>query len=965
MNITWKLALSYARHHPARMLLSSLAMIAAACVVVWVVSGYDAIVSQFADNSTEYLGRYDMFLVPDSLQDSYIPADLIEKIRSDEAVSELEPVMQATISVETADSDMTMMSGSSGRGGGGSAGAGRGGTGNRGGQGGGSSPLRNTFSMGAPKLVGTNAGSPPYQLLDGHWIDPSDPALREAVISQSSAEQLQIKVNDTISVVSDMNKYSLKIVGIIQQASAAPTIQKESSTGRPLMSGRGLTMGPALSALYVPIPLAEQITGQSGRVNLVNIKLNEGSSASKFRERWIPEVAAAVPAALLAGIQEIRSALDEGTTAENARGQAWAATGISLLAALFIIFTTLSMGVSERVRQFAVMRAVGLTRLQVAGVIALEGMMLALIGWGGGLAAGWALLTIISHTQPSLFTNGASLGTWCIILTGASAFGGAFLASILPAWQATRAQPLDAMTPRHAVRPGKKLLVISSAIGIALIAVNPLLVFFVPIPDAMRYGIYEVVGCTCMALGFMLLAPLAIALTEHTLGPWTARLMALAPRLLRFQLSSNLWRTLGTTVALSVGLGLYVAMMVWGYSMLQPFKPGDWMPDMLAAFQIGGLPDSEIKAVRSTPGVVSQQCIPLAVEQPRLASDITDSEQGSNVTRQDNVIMIGLDPDVAFGGSDPLIGAEFTEGRAGEAVAKLKQGRYCIVPDHFLSATGLTMGDRFSLVPPEQPDKPVEYTIAGAVSLPGWHWMSKFSGFRRRSARSAAMIFAGYDDVRRDFDLRQINFFWMNIDKNIGVEKVGAALQTIADRNLGERQPVNAQGTWTYGATMFGESLRISTPDQSRTQILDRSAGIIWAMCELPLITLLVTSLGVINTIMASVRARRWELGVLRAIGTTRWGMSRMILAEGLLIGLVACVLSLAFGVMAGWCGTGISQYVSFFGGMSTPLVIPWLKLAIGFSATLVLCLVAALWPAVSTGRTEPLKLLQAGRAAI
>ena len=38
-------------------------------------------------------------------------------------------------------------------------------------------------------------------------------------------------------------------------------------------------------------------------------------------------------------------------------------------------------------------------------------------------------------------------------------------------------------------------------------------------------------------------------------------------------------------------------------------------------------------------------------------------------------------------------------------------------------------------------------------------------------------------------------------------------------------------------------------------------------MCELPLITLLVTSLGVVNTIMASVRARRWELGVLRPWG--------------------------------------------------------------------------------------------------
>jgi len=113
------------------------------------------------------------------------------------------------------------------------------------------------------------------------------------------------------------------------------------------------------------------------------------------------------------------------------------------------------------------------------------------------------------------------------------------------------------------------------------------------------------------------------------------------------------------------------------------------------------------------------------------------------------------------------------------------------------------------------------------------------------------------------------------------------------------------------------------------------------------------------------VRARRWELGVLRAMGVTRWAMCRMILAEGLLIGLIACLISLAFGVLAGWCGTGISQYVSFFGGLATPLVVPWAKLAMGFGMTLLLCLAAALWPAISTGRAEPLQLLQAGRSAL
>src|SRR5205814_7089517 len=57
-----------------------------------------------------------------------------------------------------------------------------------------------------------------------------------------------------------------------------------------------------------------------------------------------------------------------------------------------------------------------------------------------------------------------------------------------------------------------------------------------------------------------------------------------------------------------------------------------------------------------------------------------------------------------------------------------------------------------------------------------------------------------------------------------------------------------------------------------------------------------VASLGVMNTIIASVRTRTWQLGVLRSVGMTRSQLLRLILAEGVLLGLGGCGL----GVMAG-----------------------------------------------------------------
>ncbi len=1043
MKIAFKLALAYAVRHPMRMFLTSLAMVASACIVVWVVSGYDALASQFGEQAAEYLGCYDFFIVPEDPSDASLDPSLVESLQKDPAVAEVAPAIQLAVKIINPNGPPPGMGGPGGpgmSGPGGPQGMGPGGPGGpnqnsspllqagerpgaRAGRSGPTSgdaptadrppPIPNTAETGTnpspggtgrprmpgmgsqPMLVGTDAEQPPYKLIEGSWIDVKNPEQRGAVFSKNAAQQFGLKLGDEAKVIFGTKEFRIKVAGLIEEG---PSQMGMSRAMRPPGSTKprtGIEAGPASSAVYVPMALAVHFSRGKAKINLINIQLKPEakSQAAQFRKTWERRIAQSKPLASILGVDDIKTGIEEGMMARHTKQEAWAATGLSLLAALFIIFTTLSMGVTERVRQFAIMRAVGLTRGQVALVIAVEGIILALIGWGGGLLAGWGLLAVVTRMQTGLFQNGASLGSRCIIFTGLSAFGGAMAASILPAWRAMSVQPLEAMSPKRSPRPNLIGVTFFGILGLALIAINPILVYVASasMSTDKLYYIYMAVGCSSMAVGFLLLTPATILLVEAILGPMVATFLGIEPRLLRSQLGSNLWRTLGTTAALTVGLGLFVSMQIWGYSMLEPFKPGDWNPDMLVSFQRGGLPDKEIEAVRSIPGIRANQCIPLAVEQPRLAVDYTGSEKRNSVISQNNVIMIGLDPQIAFGGKDPLVKARFVEGTAEEAIAKLKQGRNCIVPDHFLKATNLKLGDQFSMIVPESPSKHVAYTIVGTVSLPGWHWMTKFSGLRRREGRSAAIVFAEYDTVKRDFELNQINFFWMNINKDFGEKHleeakaidekittddlldakraamllIGKSLQPIADRNTGEQQPVNGQGTWAGPATMFGQSVRITTPETIGSRIAARASGMIWASCYLPLITLLVTSLGVINTVMASVRARRWEFGVLRSQGVTRSGLFRMILAEGILIGLITCLLSLGFGVFSGWCGTGISQYVSFFGGLAPPLVIPWSQLSIGFGIALGLCLLAALWPAISTGRAEPLKLLQEGRAAL
>ncbi len=77
--------------------------------------------------------------------------------------------------------------------------------------------------------------------------------------------------------------------------------------------------------------------------------------------------------------------------------------GLSLLVAVLGIFSTLVLSVRERRREIGVLRAIGLTRGQVVGLIGLEGVVMALFGVGLGLLAGWmvgfAIIEIIRADQ--------------------------------------------------------------------------------------------------------------------------------------------------------------------------------------------------------------------------------------------------------------------------------------------------------------------------------------------------------------------------------------------------------------------------------------------------------------------------------------------------------------------------------------------------------------------------------------
>ena len=124
---------------------------------------------------------------------------------------------------------------------------------------------------------------------------------------------------------------------------------------------------------------------------------------------------------------------------------------------------------------------------------------------------------------------------------------------------------------------------------------------------------------------------------------------------------------------------------------------------------------------------------------------------------------------------------------------------------------------------------------------------------------------------------------------------------------------------------------------------------------------MVVAALGVTNTIMASIRSRRWQFGILRSIGVTRSQLLRLVLGEALLLGVVGCVLGLTAGFLMSIDANGLNKFIL---GYVVEIVPPWNMIWVGVAIVMSIAALASLWPAVSVARAQPLALLQAGRSA-
>jgi putative ABC transport system permease protein len=124
----------------------------------------------------------------------------------------------------------------------------------------------------------------------------------------------------------------------------------------------------------------------------------------------------------------------------------YALLALSIVIALLGIVNTLALSVIERTREIGLLRAVGLGRLQLAGVIAIESVLIAVYGTVLGVAVGVAVGAALPGVLADEGLSTLAIPWTQVLLVLAAAVVIGLLASIGPAVRAARLPVLEAVT---------------------------------------------------------------------------------------------------------------------------------------------------------------------------------------------------------------------------------------------------------------------------------------------------------------------------------------------------------------------------------------------------------------------------------------------------------------------------------------------------------------------------------------
>jgi putative ABC transport system permease protein len=364
-------------------------------------------------------------------------------------------------------------------------------------------------------------------------------------------------------------------------------------------------------------------------------------------------------------------------------------------------------------------------------------------------------------------------------------------------------------------------------------------------------------------------------------------------------------------------------MQVSGRSALGGWQLPDKFPDVFIG-TTGGLSPQEVTDLSHTPGLID--LMPIEIASVKFGGN--PFAIGMSMLVPDATMFIAVDPDKVF----HMMELDFRLGNATDAQEKLKQGGWVVVTEEYRQLTHCKLGDSVEL-------GSHTFHIAAVVWSPGIDVMKGMYDMGDQfEQRTISCVFGSIADGEADFGTRPYVF--------CGEIQPGVERPELIKRIKAE---VHAMG------------LQVGDVREIKYKIVQGLYRLLNMLSTVAFAAMAVASLGVANTIMAGVRSRRWQFGILRSIGVTRGGLVRLVLAEALLLGVIGCALGLLAGTLM---SINANALLGIVAGYRPPIAIPWHIVGIGIFSVLFISLLASLWPAADVARTEPLMLLQAGRSS-
>jgi putative ABC transport system permease protein len=662
-------------------------------------------------------------------------------------------------------------------------------------------------------------------------------------------------------------------------------------------------------------------TNQQGEFGEIDVVLRPGSDPAQtvlMRAEALPE------GAILQATAKITTNLEKNLRANNI-GVVVAST-LAFLSAAFIILTGMTTGVVERQRELAILCCIGASRGQIAGSQIFAGLLLGVTGSLLGIPIGVGLASaVIWWFQSELKIELAFpfLGI-AVGLVGSVAAG--LLGAAFPAWRAARMEPLQALSARADV-PRASSIGWTFVVGLALISIHLAVVSSVHDADTLFF-MYVLVALPCMTVGYFILGVPAVSLVVRLLGGPISLLLRVPRTLLERSVRRTPYRHGLTAGALMSGLAMMVAIWTQGDSFARDWLARIQFPD---AFVTGiALSDASVEKLRSMPEVTGAS--PLSLVRANISAEgMTGLGIGS--LQQLKTAFIGFDPDSFF----RLMNVTWVQGDPETAIRKLNEGNSIIVAREFLTSKGLGVGKRVKI---SYQNRSAEFEIVGVVTSPGLDIVSNF------------------------FDLGD-----MYVDQ--AVSAVFGSRSALRDKLLGGNEPPTqiislslAKGTddaevtakirrelYDYGVLDVGTGRFFK-------QLIEGAIGrSLYIVSAIAIMSMLVASLGVANLIVAAIESRRFEFGVLRAVGAYRGTVCRLVLAEAIVVALAACIVGVAMGIQGSYGGVRLNAVIMGVELFLRPRFTPILT---GCAILIALTLLAAAPAVIALSRKQPRELLAA-----